>query len=76
MKVLLDRAQQTAKKANADVGFKRPDRAYIEWLVSSDIILNLIPRHRDYPALNRERGDFRERYRALYKVRLVNEESW
>ena len=73
--VLLDIAQQSANKANVEVEFKRPDKAYIEWLMSSDIILNLIPLHKDYQALNRKRGDFHEKYKSLYKVRLPSEKS-
>ena len=67
---LLEQAQQSTRKANADVSFKRPDRAYIEWIKSSDILLNLIPRHAGYPDLNKSRGELHERYRSLYKVSL------
>ena len=68
MGTLIARAEESAKKANTDVSFKRPDRAYVEWVISSDIITNHIPRHRDYPALNSQRGDLHQRYRNLYKV--------
>ena len=70
MGALLQRVEQCAKKAEADVTFKRPDRAYVEWLISSDIIVNLIPLHHDYPFLNQERGTLHQRYKVLYKVRL------
>lgn len=69
MNILLERAQQSAKKAAADIEFKRLDRAYIEWLVSSDVLLEVIPRHRSYPDLNTSRGDLLNKYRSLYKVR-------
>jgi len=69
MNVLLERARQSAKKAQADIEFKRLDRAYVEWLVSSDVLLEVIPRHRGYPDLNTSRGDQLNIYRSLYKVR-------
>jgi hypothetical protein len=69
MNTLLERAHQSARKAQADIEFKRLDRAYVEWLVSSDVLLEVIPRHRGYPDLNTSRGDQLNRYRALYKVR-------
>jgi len=50
------------------VSFKRPDLAYIEYLVSSDIMINLIPRHKEYPSLNGDRGDLHRLYKALLKV--------
>ena len=68
MNALLNRAAECAKKANTDVSFKRPDRAYVEWLISSEILSILIPRHRDYPTLNKDQGETRQRYRNLYKV--------
>ena len=71
MNTLIARAEECVKKANTDVSFKRPDRAYVEWLISSDIILNHIPRHRDWPALNRDRGELQQRYQYLYKVSSV-----
>ena len=72
MGTLLTRAEECAKKANTDVSFRRPDRAYVEWLISSDIILDHIPRHRDYPTLNKDRGPLHQRYRQLYKVGLLS----
>jgi len=68
MNILLERAHQSARKAQTDIEFKRLDRAYVEWLVSSDVLLEVIPRHRGYPDLNTSRGDQLNRYRALYKV--------
>ena len=69
MNALIDRAGQCTKNAKINVELKRPDRAYVEWLMSSDIILHIIPLHRNYPELNRQRGDLHQKYRHLIKVR-------
>ena len=69
MEALIQRAEQCAKKAETNVSLKRPDRAYVEWLIASDIIIHLIPNHPDYSSLNQNRGTFHQRYKLLYKVR-------
>lgn len=68
IRTLLGRAQQSANQVNTNVTFKRQDLAYMEYLVSSDILLNLIPRHKDYPSLNSDRGEWGRIYKTLYKV--------
>ena len=68
IKTLIDRAQKCAKKADSDIAFKRLDRAYIEWTMSTKIICDLIPRHIGYPDLNQSRGDHHTMYKALIKV--------
>lgn len=68
IRTLLGRAQQSVNQANTDVTFKRPDRAYVEYLISSEILLHIIPRHKDYPVLNSDRGEWGRIYRSLCKV--------
>jgi ubiquitin carboxyl-terminal hydrolase 8 len=65
--VLIERADQCAKQAQTDITFKRPDRAYVEWLISSHILSTLIPNHKGYPDLNTSRGVLLNRYRTLIK---------
>ena len=65
---LLDHAEESAKRVNADVSFRRQDRAYVEYIVCSDILLNIIPKHKDFSAVNSDRGEWQRRYRALRKV--------
>ncbi|KAL8688357.1 MAG: hypothetical protein Q9218_005717, partial [Villophora microphyllina] len=55
IRTLLEQAQQSANQANASISFGKPDRAYVEYLLSSNILLELIPRHKDYPTLNSDR---------------------
>lgn len=68
IRTLLGRAQQSVNQAPTDVNFKRPDRAYVEYLISSEILLNVIPRHKEYPVLNSDRGEWGRIYRSLCKV--------
>ncbi|KAL8833838.1 MAG: hypothetical protein Q9170_004060 [Blastenia crenularia] len=62
---LLEQAQQSASQANACISFGRPDRAYVEYLRSSNILLEIIPRHKDYPTLSSDRGGWRTAYKHL-----------
>ena len=68
MRTLLGHAQQHSKLATTNIGFKKQDRAYVEHLVSSEILLNLLPRHKDYPNLVSDSGELGRLYRALCKV--------
>lgn len=68
IRTLLSRAQQSVNQANTDVTFKRPDRAYVEYLISSEILLNVIPHHKDYPVLISDRGEWSQIYKSLCKV--------
>ncbi|KAL8832376.1 MAG: hypothetical protein Q9191_000295 [Dirinaria sp. TL-2023a] len=67
LRTLLNRAQQSAAQASSLVGFKQPDRAYVEHLASSDILLNIIPRHRDYPYMSSGNGDWHRSYALTCK---------
>ena len=65
---LFDQADEAAKRVTTDVGFRRQDRAYVEYIVCSEILLNIIPKHKDYSAITSDRGEWQRRYRALCKV--------
>lgn len=69
IRTLLGRAKQSVNQAITDVDFKRQDRAYVEYLISSEILLNIIPRHKDYPVLT-DRGEWGRIYKSLCKVSL------
>ncbi|KAG8532697.1 uncharacterized protein KY384_002574 [Bacidia gigantensis] len=67
---LLDAAEGALKKVDTDVSFKRPDRAYVEWLVGSEIILHIIPKHLERHAAidsDKDRAGFSRRYSDLRK---------
>ncbi|KAL9041261.1 MAG: hypothetical protein Q9180_001398 [Flavoplaca navasiana] len=67
IRTLLGQAQQSANQANADITFGRPERAYVEYLLSSNILLEVIPRHKDFPTLNSDREGWRTAYNNLCK---------
>ena len=62
---LLDLADDAAKRVTTDVNFKRLDRAYVEYLVCSEILINIVPKNKDYVAISSDRGDWQRRYLAL-----------
>ena len=62
---MLNNARQSTVQVGTDVSFKRPDRAYVEYLISTELLLNVIPKHKDYPSLIATQE---EKYRALCKV--------
>ncbi|MCJ1282457.1 hypothetical protein MMC26_001780 [Xylographa opegraphella] len=64
---LLQKAETCASRAEADIDFKRPDKAYVQYLMSSDILVNVIPRNKGYPDLKSRQGNTFVRYRQLYK---------
>ena len=65
---LLQAAEQCNQQVHTDVGFKRPDRAYIESLKSAEI-LRLIAQHREFPYLNTDR---KSRHIKIRKVRFLD----
>lgn len=74
LRTLLSIAQQSTGQVGTDVSFKRPDRAYVEYLVSSEVLLNIIPKHKDFPALSSDRGDWHKIYKALRKQNATQHE--
>lgn len=40
----------------------------MEYLVSSELLLNIIPKHKDFPTVNSGRGDLKQIYKSLRKV--------
>ena len=69
MTSLLKRASDTSKQAMIDYEFKRFDRAYVERLISSEILVDIIPQHQEYPFLDRRPGNSLQKYRELCNVR-------
>lgn len=49
---LLNVAETALNQAHAhNTTFRRPDRAFVEFLRASDIVVDIIPRHKDYPSV-------------------------
>lgn len=64
---LLGSAKSSIDRVHTDVTYKKPHSAYIEYLVGSHIILNIIPRHKDFPTIRTDRKQWAPVYNALQK---------
>ena len=64
---LLNNAQHSITQVGTDVSFKRPDRAYVEYLIGSELLLNVIPKHKDFPSVVTSRGEWAQLYRTSCK---------
>lgn len=64
---LLTEGESYAKQADTHLDFRRPDIALQEYIKASTIIVDLIPRHKDYPELKSDRGDIHRLYAGLQK---------
>ena len=71
MTSLLKRASDTGRQAILDYELKRFDRAYVERLVSSGILVDIIPQHQEYPFLDRRPNNLLQAYRDLCNVRYA-----
>ncbi|MCJ1351058.1 MAG: ubiquitin-specific protease doa4 [Icmadophila ericetorum] len=58
---------QAKAQADESVSINSSDKAYVEWLIGSNIVSEVIPRHREYPSMNQERGEQLLAYRALIR---------
>ncbi|KAK6513182.1 ubiquitin-specific protease doa4 [Arthrobotrys conoides] len=63
---LLMLAQRRFKAALMNIEFKRLDLAYVDFNVSMDILINVIPQHREYPTwINRNLNNTVTEFKAL-----------
>jgi ubiquitin carboxyl-terminal hydrolase 8 len=69
LRYILKNALELAKKADANLDFGRPDIAYEDYLMASEIIINYLPSHKEFPDINAERGESWKLYRGLQSVR-------
>ncbi|KAI9759358.1 MAG: ubiquitin-specific protease doa4 [Chaenotheca gracillima] len=67
MRTLLQLADQSARKAETDLGFGRLDLAYVEYLIATDLVANHVPKHKDYPELHRGQGEWWRLHTDLQK---------
>lgn len=65
IRTLLGNAQTSIDRVNTDVTYKRPDLAFIEYLVGSEILLNVVPKHKDFPAMRADRSKWYQLYQSL-----------
>jgi len=65
---LLEKADAASKQAPSLLEFGRPDYAYVEYLVATHIVANLIPRHKDAPSLQIGHDRLHKLNREIIKV--------
>ena len=68
MGTLLKTAESSAGLFDSFLSQRRPDLAYVEFLVFVEILVERIPRHKDYPVLAGDRGNLHRLYNDLMKV--------
>lgn len=56
IKSLLQQADECTKRAEMYMSFDHFDRAYVEYLMASSIVVDLVPHHKDYPDVRSGRG--------------------
>ncbi|KAK5151899.1 hypothetical protein LTR04_006520, partial [Oleoguttula sp. CCFEE 6159] len=64
---LLDTASASVRQADTFLNFRQPHLAYVEYLRASEILVNIIPRHKDAVALQGDRGRLYSLYKDLIK---------
>ncbi|TKA66829.1 hypothetical protein B0A49_07311, partial [Cryomyces minteri] len=64
---LLDTALASVRQADTFLNFRQPHLAYVEYLRASEILVNIIPRHKDAVALQGDRGRLYSLYKDLIK---------
>lgn len=69
MKTLLQNAQYFAKQAETGRDFGRLDSAYVDYLTAANIVVELVPRHKDFPSLNADSGELWRLNKDLQNVR-------
>ena len=61
-------ADSSSKQAKTFVDFRKPDRAYSEYLLATHIVSTIIPKHKDYPSLRADQHGQGHLWRELVKV--------
>lgn len=67
LRTILLRGELLAKQADTHLDFRRPDIALQEYVCASTIAVDIVPRHPDYLALQKDRGDLHRLYVGLNK---------
>ena len=63
----LDRAENYIGAAERSLTFHRPDYAYKDYLRGYEVVVNYIPRHKDYGFYSDQKQHWDARYKALYR---------
>src|ERR1700734_3870934 len=64
----LERAEGYISSSNRAIEFRRPDLAYKDYLRGYDVVVNYIPRHRDFGFYCDTRKGWEPRYKSLLRT--------
>ncbi|KAF4541923.1 Ubiquitin c-terminal [Lasiodiplodia theobromae] len=64
---MLEMAEQSTMQIDSLLDFRRPDLAYLEYIVASELVFNRIPTSRDAPLVREDRGTRYQRHKGLVK---------
>ncbi|CZS96891.1 related to ubiquitin carboxyl-terminal hydrolase [Rhynchosporium graminicola] len=67
MRRLLQEGELLAKQADTHLDFRKPDMALQEYIKATIIAVEYVPRHKDYPSLQSDRGELHRMYAGLNK---------
>ncbi|CZR52453.1 related to ubiquitin carboxyl-terminal hydrolase [Phialocephala subalpina] len=67
LRTILQQGEMLAKQAETHLDFKRPDIALQEYVRAAVIAVEIVPRHKDYPSLQTDRGELHRLYTGLNK---------
>ena len=71
---ILQEGELFAKQADTHLDFRRPDVALQEHVKATIVAAEIIPRHKDYPSLQSDRGELHRSYTGLMKrIKAQNE---
>lgn len=68
IKKIVSEGEHYARQADSHLGFGRPDIALQEYMKACIIAVDIIPRHKDYPALKSDRGELHRLHDVFLKV--------
>lgn len=67
MRQILQKGELFAKQADTHLDFRRPDIALQEYVKALIVATDIIPRHKDWPSLQGDRGDLHRLFTGLKK---------
>jgi ubiquitin carboxyl-terminal hydrolase 8 len=67
LRKILEDGERFAKSADTNLDFRRPDLALQEYIKASIVAVEIVPRHKDYPSVQSDRGELHRLYQGLTK---------
>ncbi|KAL0261378.1 ubiquitin-specific protease doa4 [Diplodia seriata] len=72
---MLEMAELSSKQIDSFLDFRRPDLAYLEYIVASELVFNRIPNNRDAPLVKEDRGTRYQRHKVLVKEQHLSDRA-